>query len=150
MLPMKKFLLLLLLCGAFLLPMQASPGADVPAFHDAPPPSGTVLPPVLTEKQLAAQGVTSPTQIAAYKAAAKVPNVLYQMPCYCYCDRAHGHTSLHTCFESTHGSFCGTCMSEALYAYRMTKKGWSPTKIRAAIINGDWKSIDLGHPPAIS
>jgi len=149
---MKKSLLLLLLaaCCALLLGMQASPGAGLPAFHDGPPAAKADLPPVLTAKQLADSGLVLPAQAAAYKAAAKVPAVLYQMPCYCYCDRNHGHTSLHTCFESTHGALCGTCMAEALYAYEMTKRGWSVKQIRDGIEKGDWKSVDLQHPPSIS
>ena len=37
-------------------------------------------------------------QQVAYDVAQKIPGVLYQMPCYCYCDRI-GHNSLRTCFE---------------------------------------------------
>jgi hypothetical protein len=144
-----RLLLLLPLCSALLMAMQASPDA-VPAYHDTPPAKGVVLPPILTQKELAAQGLTNPVQIAAYQAAAKVPGVLYQQPCFCYCDRAHGHTSLHTCFESTHGAYCGTCMAEAIYSYEMTKKGWTPTAIRAGIIRGDWKKIDWQHPPVVN
>lgn len=105
---------------------------------------------MLTEKQLAEQGLTQPVQIAAYKAVAKMPAVMYQQPCYCYCDRGHGHTSLHSCFESTHGANCGTCMGEALYSYQMSKKGWSPQKIRDGIIRGDWKLIDMQHPEPVN
>src|SRR5512133_3441471 len=76
--------------------------AEVPAFHRARPPAATKLPPVLTQKQLADQGLIAPAQVASYKAAANAGSVLYQMPCYCYCDRNHGHSSLRSCFESTH------------------------------------------------
>ena len=123
---------------------------EVPAFHSAPPAKGETLPAVLTEKQLTAQGLTAPVQIAAYKAAAKVPSVMYQEPCYCYCDRGHGHTSLHSCFESTHGANCGTCMGEALYSYQMSKKGWTPKMIRDGIARGDWKTLDLQHPDPVN
>src|SRR5215475_12104618 len=99
-----------------------------PAFHDAAPAAATKLPPILAEKQLAEQGLTMPAQKAAYAAAAKVSSVVYQMPCHC--DRAHGHTSLRSCFEVTHGAACGTCMQEALYSYRQSKKGWSAKMIR--------------------
>lgn len=142
-------LLGLLLSAALLLGMQASP-QDIPAYHNSPPAKGTTLPPIFTEKQLSDAGMALPAQSAAYKAAAKVPAVLYQLPCYCYCDRNHGHTSLHTCFESNHGALCGTCMSEAIYAYQMTKKGWSVQQIREGIERGDWKSVNLQHPPTIS
>jgi hypothetical protein len=128
---------------------QLASDSGVPAFHAAPPAKGQSLPAVLTEKQLADQGLTQPAQLASYKAAAKIPGVIYQIPCYCYCDRGHGHTSLHSCFEGTHGANCGTCAAEALYAYQATKRGWSAKMIREGIIRGDWKLMDLQHPIAV-
>ncbi len=128
---------------------QAQLGAsnsDVPAFHDKPPAKGEVLPAILTEKQLTDGGYTAPAQKEAYRAAAKAPGVMHQMPCYCHCDRAHGHNSLHSCFESAHGANCGTCIAEALYAYQMSKKGWTAKMIRDSIIRGDFKTMDLQHP----
>jgi hypothetical protein len=119
---------------------------DVPAFHDKPPAKGEVLPAILTDKQLDDAGYTAPAQKEAYRAAAKAPGVMHQMPCYCHCDRAHGHNSLHSCFESAHGANCGTCIAEALYAYQMSKKGWTTKMIRDGIIRGDFKTLDLQHP----
>lgn len=126
---------------------QANP---TPAFHPAPPTKGEALPPVLNQAQLADSGFTAPAQKEAYKAAAKVGNVLYQEPCYCYCDRGHGHTSLRSCFESTHGANCSTCMAEALYSYQMSKKGWTPKMIRDGIIRGDFKTVDLQNPAPVN
>ena len=114
----------------------------VPAYHPAPP-AATKLEPILTQKQLAEQGLIAPAQVAAYKAASQASSVVYQMPCYCYCDRGHGHTSLRSCFESTHGANCGTCMQEALYSSRQSKKGWSAKMIRDGIMRGDFKMVDL-------
>lgn len=122
----------------------------VPAYNPKPPAKGEVLPPVLTQQQLAEAGDTAPAQKEAYKAAAKMPALMTQMPCYCYCDRNHGHKNLHSCFEGTHGASCGTCISEALYAYKMSKKGWSPAQVRDGIIRGDWKQIDLQHPEPVN
>jgi hypothetical protein len=82
-------------------------------------------------------------QVMAYKMAAKVPGLLYQEPCYCRCDRAMGHTSLHSCFEGTHGAECSTCMKEGVYAYQQTKLGRSPAQIRAGIERGEWMNLDL-------
>jgi hypothetical protein len=130
-----------------LLLAQAS---DVPAFHKAPPPKGHALPPVLTEKQLVAEGYAAPVQLASYKAAARMPAVMYQQPCYCHCDRGHGHTSLHSCFESTHGANCGVCMAEALYSYKMSKKGWTASQIRDGIMRGDYREMDLQNPEPIN
>jgi Protein of unknown function with PCYCGC motif len=120
--------------------------SDVPAFHDKPPAKGEKLPALWTEKQLTDAGYTAPAQKEAYAAAAKAPDVMHQMPCYCHCDRGHGHTSLHSCFENNHGANCGTCMAEALYAYQMSKKGWTAKMIRDSIIRGGFKSVDLQHP----
>ena len=103
----------------------------------------------MTEKQLADGGFTSPAQKESYKAAAKAPRLTYQLPCYCHCDRAHGHTSLHSCFETTHGANCGTCMAEALYAYKMSKKGLTPKMIRDSIIRGEYKQMDLQNPEPV-
>jgi hypothetical protein len=121
----------------------------VPAFHSAVPAAGAKLPPILTEKQLADDGLIAPAQKAAYAAAGKASSVVYQMPCYCYCDRNHGHASLRSCFESTHGANCGTCMQEALYSYRQSQKGWSAKMIRDGIIRGDFKMVDLQNVPPV-
>jgi hypothetical protein len=34
-------------------------------------------------------------------------------------------------------------MKEVFYAYQQTKLKKTPAQIRAGIINGDWKSVDL-------
>jgi hypothetical protein len=78
-----------------------------------------------------------------YALAAKVRPVLYQQPCYCYCDRHEGHKSLLDCFVGTHGSECDVCQKEAVLSYQLTQKGKTPAQIRAAIIHGDWKSVNL-------
>ena len=121
----------------------------VPAFHPSAPPAATTLPPILTQKDLAAAGQIAPAQTESYKAAARASSVVYQMPCYCYCDRGHGHSSLHSCFESTHGASCSTCMQEALYSYRQSKKGLSAKMIRDGIMHGDYKLVDLQNVPPI-
>ena len=121
----------------------------VPAFHPSRPVAATKLPPILTQKELAAAGLIAPAQVESYKAAARASAVVYQMPCYCYCDRNHGHTSLRSCFESTHGANCGTCMQEALYSYRQSQKGQTAKMIRDGIMHGDYKLVDLENVPPI-
>jgi Protein of unknown function with PCYCGC motif len=123
---------------------------DMPAFHPAPPAKAQALPPILNQAQIAESGFTQPAQKESYKAAAKIGNVLYQEPCYCHCDRGHGHTSLRSCFESTHGAACGTCMAEALYSYQMSKKGWTAKMIRDGIVRGDFKTLDLQNPAPVN
>ena len=127
--------------------MQSQP--PVPAFHKAPPAKGEKLPPILTDQQLDSYGLTLPAQKASYKAAARSSAVVYQMPCYCYCDRNHGHSSLRSCFEGTHGANCGTCAQEALYANKMSSKGWTASQIRDGIIKGEFKQMDLQNPEPV-
>ena len=78
-----------------------------------------------------------------YTLAAKIKPVLFQQPCFCYCDRAFGHKSLLDCFGAVHGSQCDVCEKEAVFAYQQTQKGKTPAQIRTAMMNGDWKSVDL-------
>lgn len=118
--------------------------AEVPAYHPNPPAKGEKLPPIATPEQVRTQmQVKYPFQVRAYEAAAKIPKVLYQLPCYCYCDREAGHKSLHSCFEGDHGAHCSTCLQEAFYAYKMTKLGKTPKQIREGVMKGEYKTIDL-------
>ena len=78
-----------------------------------------------------------------YALAGKVKGVLYQQPCYCYCDRHQGHKSLLDCFAGTHGAECDVCQKEAVLAYQLTQKGKTPAQIRSAIIHGDWKNVNM-------
>ena len=107
--------------------------AAVPAYNAGPPKKGTKLPPILGREQLWAENAQYPYQTHAYELAAKIPVVLHQQPCYCYCDRM-GHNSLHSCFEDTHASQCAVCVSEALQAYAMHQSGMPPEQIRERII----------------
>jgi len=116
---------------------------EVPAYHPLPPAKSEKLAPIASDAQLDQMNLKYDFQRRAYQAAAKVPRLLHQLPCYCFCDRSAGHTSLHTCFEGDHGSHCSTCMQEAFYAYEMTKKGKTAKQIREGIMRGDYKTIDL-------
>ncbi len=116
---------------------------DTPAFHAAAPERGTKLPALLSGKQLTGPLFQYPWQKVVYEDAAKVPNVLYQLPCYCRCDRALGHKSLHSCFEGLHGAECSTCAKEGYYAYQMSLKGKTVKEIRDGVMRKDFESIDL-------
>jgi Protein of unknown function with PCYCGC motif len=129
---------------------SAAEGEGVPAFNPGPPPKGTQLPPILGKGQLWGTNDQYPFQSHAYELAAKIQNVIYQQPCYCYCDRGMGHKSLHSCFEGTHGAVCATCMKELYYSYRMTKQHKTAAQIRKGIIAGEWKTIDLQTATAIN
>lgn len=133
-------------CSLPLSPVHAQwtdPQADIPAYHPQPPAQTEQLPPILSGNQLTGQFFREKWQVEVYKEAAQIPGVLYQLPCYCRCDRALGHTSLHSCFEGNHGAICSTCAQEGAYAYRMTKLGKTPQQIRAGIEHHDYESIDL-------
>src|SRR5436305_15256320 len=122
--------------------ISAEDETRVPAFHQGPPAVGAKLPPILGKEQLWGENDQYPFQSHSYQIAAKIQPILYQMPCYCYCDRM-GHKSLHSCFENTHGAQCATCMKEVFYAYQMSKQHMTPEQIRKGIIAGEWKQIDL-------
>jgi len=108
----------------------------VPSYHAyaLKPP----FPATLDPKQF-----PDPLNRNVYALAAKIRPVLYQQPCYCYCDRHSGHKSLLDCFVSTHGAECDVCQKEAVLSYQLTQKGKTPAQIRAAIIRGDWRSVDM-------
>src|ERR1700733_9261190 len=114
----------------------------IPAYNAGPPPKGTRGPPILPTSELWGADAQNVYQRHAYELAAKIPAVLYQQPCYCYCDRM-GHNSLHSCFEGTHGAQCSTCLKELYYSYQQHQKGKTAAQIRAGIIKGEWKQIDL-------
>lgn len=121
----------------------SNPSDDIPAYHATAPEPGTKLPPVMTPEQIKAQNFTLDWQPKIYGDAAKVQKVLYQLPCFCRCDKAMGHTSLHSCFEGTHGAVCSTCAKEGYYAYLMTKQGKTVKQIREGILHKEYESIDL-------
>jgi len=130
--------------------LQSQSEQGVPHFNAAPPAAGTELPPILTKDQLWGNNARFPYQTHAYELAAKIPNVIYQQPCYCYCDRGMGHNSLHSCFSGTHGAECGTCLKELYYTYAMYKQHKTAREIRAGIIKGEWKSVDLATAASIN
>ena len=147
---------LALTCLFFLILVVSAPWAIsqqeqgvVPAFNAGPPAKGTRLPPILGKEQLWGENVQSPYQTHAYELAAKIPVVLHQQPCYCYCDRM-GHNSLHSCFENTHGAQCAICLKELYYSYVEHKKGKSAAHIRKGVIKGEWKQVNLQTAAAIN
>jgi hypothetical protein len=115
--------------------LPSGPEEQVPAFHKQAPQGelpATMNPDLFTD----------PVVQNAYTVAAKIKKTLYQQPCYCHCDRSQGHKSLLDCFASKHGSVCGTCIYEDFYTFEESGKGKTAAQIRAAIIRGEWKSVD--------
>lgn len=127
---------------------EEGPG-PVPAFNAGPPAKGTKLPPILTKDQLWGENAQNAYQTHAYELAAKIPTVIHQQPCYCYCDRM-GHNSLHSCFENVHGAQCATCLKELYYSYTQHEKGKTAAQIRKGIIAGEWKKVNLETAAAIN
>ncbi len=115
---------------------------SVPAYNQGPPPKGAQLAPIVPKAQRTGEAYAQKYQQVAYDVAQKIPAVLYQLPCYCHCDRI-GHNSLRSCFESAHAAHCATCMKEAYYAYFESKKGKTAKQIREEIIKGEFLSLDL-------
>lgn len=114
----------------------SSSRADVPAYH-AGPPKG-LLPPTLDPALF-----SDPSTRNTYAMAARVKKILYQQPCYCFCDRNEGHKSLLDCFVGDHAAQCEICKKEAIYAYEQARRGKTAGQIRAGIMKGGWYGIDL-------
>ena len=121
----------------------SNPSEDVPAYHPSAPLKFAPLPPIKAGNQLTGDNSRYPWQLHVYQQVAKVGSVVYQLPCNCRCDRALGHTSLRSCFETLHGAECSTCAKEGFFAYQQTKLGKTPAQIREAIARHEYESIDL-------
>ena len=103
--------LIFLLTVTMTVSAQWAPQQDeggIPAYNAGPPPKDAKLPALLTKADLWGADAQYPYQTHAYELASRIPTVIHQQPCYCYCDRM-GHNSLHSCFENTHGARCSTC-----------------------------------------
>lgn len=116
-------------------PESAEPTAPVPS-HFQSEREAQPLPPTMSSTLFA-----DPKLAKVYEIAERIPAVLAQQPCYCYCDRGHGHRSLLDCQRDNHSAGCTVCRKEVLLADRMTRMGLTAKEIRAAIIRGDWKEI---------
>lgn len=118
-----------------------APTDSTPAYFTAAPRQATGR--IMSGAQLSGPNFSHPFQVTIYQMAAKIDKVLYSQPCYCRCDRALRHKSLHSCFEGTHGAECGTCLRQAMYAYQQTRLGKTPEQIREGIQHGDAEGLRL-------
>ncbi len=144
-----KTLFGLLLVFVICITLFAQSDSNVPAYHKTPPSKAEKLAPILPREQLWGPAFQRDYQIHAYELASRIPNVIYQLPCYCYCDRI-GHGSLRSCYESTHAAHCAACMKELYFAYQQHKKGKTAAQIRAAIEKGDWEGVNLETAASIN
>jgi hypothetical protein len=109
---------------------------DVHPYHGGPP--GAKLPPTMDPKEFDSTVVQN-----AYRLAAGIAAVLYQEPCYCHCARHLGHTSLLDCYTTKHTAGCTICLKELFYIHEQNSKGRLPAEIRAAIVHGQWRKVNL-------
>ncbi len=118
--------------------------AAAPVVHEmGSPPFHRVVPKMAMPATLDPNQFSDPRIRGAYAMAAQIKAVLYQLPCYCGCDKEAGHTNLLDCYTGTHASICETCMMEGVFAYQQTKAGQNAGQIRAEIERGQWKNINL-------
>jgi Protein of unknown function with PCYCGC motif len=82
---------------------------------------------------------------AAYSIAAKIPELLFQEPCYCMCDKFQGHTSLLDCYVARHGMVCHICQMEVLFINEQHNLGESAAEIRQALEEGTYSRLGLDH-----
>jgi hypothetical protein len=119
-------------------PPTKSADADAPAYHPMRPRGP--LPETLDPKQFA-----DPETQNIYALAATEKPLLYQLPCYCRCDKEVGHKSLLDCYVDNHASHCILCKKEAAFAYTENKAGKTAAQIRKEIMDGKWKDVDLSQ-----
>lgn len=138
--------LLLLLATALLLvgctSDQPTAVAESPK-QDAPVPAHfqTEQEALPLPRTLAATVFSDPKLAKVYEIAERIPAVLAQQPCYCYCDRGHGHRSLLDCQRDNHSAGCAVCRKEVLLTDRLTRMGLTAKEVRQAIVRGDWKQV---------
>jgi hypothetical protein len=116
-------------------PVPASPASD-PRFLAADLP----LLPIGVDRGV----MPLPVIRTAYEFAARHPEVMKYVPCFCGCERS-GHKDNHDCFVSArdsrnkvtawepHGLVCEICVSVAQQAWQMHNSGASISAIRTSI-----------------
>jgi hypothetical protein len=115
--------------------------ARLAAAHGPMKPHVGPLPPIPSD------GYPTPRPIpvvqSAYEFAARHPEVLQYMPCFCGCER-FGHKGNHDCFVrsrdkngqvtwDSHGYGCAICIDVAYTAMQMFNSGAARAQIRTAI-----------------
>jgi hypothetical protein len=120
---------------------QAATAARPAAYAMKAAPAGK-LPPLPTVNFQPVEPMAKLTEV--YEFAARHPEVLQYIPCYCGCE-AVGHQANHDCFVKSraangavtqwdeHGMGCTICLGVGRKAMNMFKAGMSVADIRAAI-----------------
>lgn len=112
-----------------------------PVYHDYAPigPLPPTLDPIQFRNKRAA--------FVAYTLAGQIKDTLYQVPCYCACNRTQGHQSLLDCFTSRHGVNCPICQKEAIFCFEQHEKGMDAKRIRQALEKGQASTIEVENNP---
>jgi hypothetical protein len=116
--------------------VSQSPAPAKHAYHSEPPDGP--LPLTLDPSQFA----NNDPAFVAYAIARRIPDVLYQEPCTCGCDREVGHESLLNCFTTQHGGHCNACQLEVYFCFEQHKAGTKAADIREGIERRDYRKID--------
>jgi hypothetical protein len=103
---------------------KAAPRTACSACREKNPP---IDPASLSEDDAAAR--------PAYAAAAKYPETIDKIHCYCGCEESPNlnHASLLTCFTSLHATGCEICRGEAELAGKMKSEGSSDDEIKKVV-----------------
>jgi Protein of unknown function with PCYCGC motif len=115
---------------------QDTQTVETHSYHGHPPvtpPPPTLDPNLFKDKHIA---------FVVYTLARQIEPTLYQVPCYCPCDRFDGHTSLLDCFTDRHGEHCPRCQIEVIYCFEQWKLGKTPTEIRKGLEEHEATRID--------
>ncbi len=116
------------------LPFLKAADTPIPAYLSETE-AAKPLPPTLPPERF-----SRPEINRAYMVAKRIPPVIAQQPCFCWCSRGK-HRSLLDCYVDQHAAGCEICMKEALLADQMARQGKIPAAIRAAIVRGEWRTI---------
>jgi uncharacterized protein with PCYCGC motif len=108
-------------------PSPAAQDKSVPAHYQTEPARISLAP------TLDPEGFTGKTK-EAYRVVRENPQLIAQLPCYCYCDRGFGHKSLQSCYVDDHAAHCAVCVDEVLIAYDLQKQGLSAQQIREKLV----------------
>jgi Protein of unknown function with PCYCGC motif len=106
-------------------------------YHKHPPRSA--LPATLDPAEFA----DNRKAYVAYTLAQRIPELLYQEPCFCGCRTSVDHHSLLDCYTNRHAKFCGLCQTEVIFCYEQNKLHQSPGHIRKAMLGNRWGGLDL-------
>src|SRR6186997_1267887 len=130
-----------LLAAVIVAAAAAGPSAQGGVVVMKPAPPGP-LPPLPIVNYTPARPMPVVQQV--YEFAARHPEVLQYVPCYCGCER-EGHTANHSCFVKsratdgrvvewdTHGLGCAICLDVGREAMALFNSGMKPLAIREAI-----------------